>query len=252
MNINAMHVTFRGFGQQMGMQTVRAILSEDIDICLNAAINDIVRMSLIQSTQQQNYVDKVIRQNTVIVPVNALRTLYKSQKIDYPEVKGTTKPNEDGTSKKPFTFSIDTENIMLLTGIKIEYGDTGGYVANSIQDCRIIEAEDLGQTIRDFCNRPAPDAPICTVFNGNDINDLDVKVYNGVEKGYNGKLTSVIPIGFQYVYIKNPAIVSYNDNIDCDLPIYMHNEVVERAVQKYLASIGATSGNNRQQQQNNQ
>ncbi len=38
MNIGEMHVTFRELAQQMGMQTVRAILMEDIDICLNAAI----------------------------------------------------------------------------------------------------------------------------------------------------------------------------------------------------------------------
>ena len=31
-------MTFRELAQQMGMQTVRAILMEDIDICLNAAI----------------------------------------------------------------------------------------------------------------------------------------------------------------------------------------------------------------------
>ena len=38
MDIQEMHVAFRELAQQMGMQTTRAILIEDIDICLNFAI----------------------------------------------------------------------------------------------------------------------------------------------------------------------------------------------------------------------
>ena len=43
MNIGEMHVMFRELAQQMGMQTTRAILPEDIDICLNIAIKDTVK-----------------------------------------------------------------------------------------------------------------------------------------------------------------------------------------------------------------
>jgi hypothetical protein len=49
MNIGEMHVTFRELAQQMGMQTVRAILMEDIDICLNAAIIEKARNVIVEN-----------------------------------------------------------------------------------------------------------------------------------------------------------------------------------------------------------
>jgi hypothetical protein len=41
MTIEEMHVTFRELAQQMGMQTVRAILPENIDICFGCFIDSI-------------------------------------------------------------------------------------------------------------------------------------------------------------------------------------------------------------------
>lgn len=38
-----MHNEFRTFGQVMGLQLVRGILPESIDVYLNAAINETVR-----------------------------------------------------------------------------------------------------------------------------------------------------------------------------------------------------------------
>ena len=76
MNIGEMHVTFRELAQQMGMQTVRAILMEDIDICLNAAIIEKARNVIVENVGPVPYNDKVARQNASISPVNALRTLY--------------------------------------------------------------------------------------------------------------------------------------------------------------------------------
>ena len=74
MNIGEMHVTFRELAQQMGMQTVRAILMEDIDICLNAAIIEKARNVIVENVGPVPYNDKVARQNASISPVNALRT----------------------------------------------------------------------------------------------------------------------------------------------------------------------------------
>ena len=42
MNIADMHIMFRQLAQQMGMQNVRAILPEQIDLLLNTAIIDVV------------------------------------------------------------------------------------------------------------------------------------------------------------------------------------------------------------------
>lgn len=246
MNIREMHVTFRELAQQMGMQTVRAILNEDIDICLNNAIIDKVRSVLLENVGSNVYADKVIRQNAVISPINAIRTLYNKALISEDDIyieAGSSVANE----VTPWHITINSNKagdkkhkVMLYTGFKVSYDET------SLYDCRIVEAEDLGQTLRDFCNRAAPDAPIAVVFGDKD--EINVDLYTGRTINTWEKVDSFIkPKLVQFLYIKEPAVVKYSmdgeDDVDCDLPAYLHSELVERAVTKYLASIGATGGN---------
>lgn len=46
-------------------------------------------------------------------------------------------------------------------------------------------------------------------------------------------------------YIANPAVVKFSKNaaecINCDLPDYLHSEIVELAVSKFFKSVAATS-----------
>lgn len=241
MDIRKMHVTFRELAQQMGMQTVRAILNEDIDICLNNTIIDKVREVLLQSVGPVNYADKVIRQNSVITPINALRTLYRKGELEAIDI---TTSDEEGNANEVYPWSIyidsskagnGNDKVMLYTGFKVSYDH------KSLYDCRIIEAEDLGQTLRDFCNRAAPDAPIAAVFG--DAEGIQVDLYTGRTTNTWDKVSSFIkPQIVQYLYIKEPAEVKFSmdgtEDVDCDLPPYLHPEIVERAVGKYLASIG--------------
>lgn len=283
-----MHVTFREMAQQMGMQSTRAILDEDIDICLNAAIIDKTRSILIENVGQNNYADKVIRQNTVISPINALRSLYKKVSLpaddtlyyyspgyskdennsnyrkesDVDDWTLTTKDAFDdfdssitytkeikffsgiGNEVEPYHLTLDSTKVMLFTGFKVSYDN------NALYDCRIIEAEDLGQTLRDFCNRAAPDAPIAVVFGDN--NSIEVDLYTGRNvHTYTGESTFKKPKTIQYIYIAEPRIVRYDpmnpkNNVDCDLPAYLHQEIIDNAVQRYLISIGVGLGNNKQ------
>lgn len=223
-----MHVTFRELAQQMGMQTVRAILTEDIDICLNAAIIEKVRTVITENVGPLPYNDKIARQNAVISPINALRTLYKKDTINEDDITG------GGTEINPFKITIFNEGVMLYTGFKVSYD------GNTIYDCRIIEAEDLSQTLKDFCNRATKDTPIITVFGSKEAIDCDI---------YVGRREIAKPKLIQYLYIAEPAKVYYDEDnvsarIDCDLPPYLHMEIVQRAVTIYLASIGAVHSNN--------
>lgn len=252
MNIREMHVTFREMAQQTGMQTVRAILDEDIDIVLNSAIIDKVREVLTENTIVTPYPDKVIRQNAVIAPINSIRTLYCKAIIDEDEIT-TESPDNDANEVYPWRVRInskidDDKNVMFYTGFKVSYNH------NSLYDCRIIESEDLGQTIRDFCNRPAPDAPIAVVYGNSD--EITIDLYTGRTINTFTKVTKFKkPVLVQFLYIKEPAIVHFDiddiNNVDCDLPAYLHSEIVERAVSKYLISIGATSGSKQRQTNNN-
>lgn len=224
-----MHITFRELAQQMGMQTTRAILVENIDICLNVAIIDTVKELIVTNVGPLPYNDKVARQNAAISPINGLRTLYKKGIIQGSDINGK------GTEILPYTINVNSNNIMLYTGFKVSYD------GNTLYDCRIIEHEDLGQTLRDFCNRATKDAPICTIVG--DAQQIQVDIFTGVKKMAKPEL-------IQYLYINEPAKVYYdednpNNNVDCDLPQYLHMDVVKRAVSIYLQSVGAVGNTNK-------
>src|SRR5574344_2058765 len=75
MTISEMHVWFRQYAQQMGMQNVRAILPEQIDNLINTAIKDTVAEIITKSVGTTN--DRVITDNAKLANINALRTLYR-------------------------------------------------------------------------------------------------------------------------------------------------------------------------------
>lgn len=87
MNISEMHVWFRQYAQQMGMQNVRAILPEQIDLLINTSILDTVNQVIKENIGITN--DRVITDNSKVGQINALRTLYKVALIDMAPVAGT-------------------------------------------------------------------------------------------------------------------------------------------------------------------
>lgn len=115
------------------------------------------------------------------------------------------------TSNTAATPNID---IMYILGVT-----AGGY------KCRFIEPTELEATINDYCNSPSKEYPLFTYI------DNSFKVYNGE--------TSITDCKLQY--IEYPAVV--NNNTDCNLPDYTHDEIVQLAVKKYFASLQATANN---------
>lgn len=101
--------------------------------------------------------------------------------------------------------------LMYILGVEV-----GGY------KCRFIEPTDWHNTINDFCNAPSEEYPICTFI------DNKFKINNG----------SDVTTGAILTYIKYPAIIG--NDVDCDLPEYTHDEIVQLAVQKYFASLNNT------------
>ena len=75
MTIAEMHVWFRQYAQQMGMQNVRAILPEQIDNLINTSIKDTIDEVVNRNVGTTN--DRVITDNSKLANINALRTLYK-------------------------------------------------------------------------------------------------------------------------------------------------------------------------------
>lgn len=75
-----MHIMFRQYAQQMGMQNNRAILPEQIDLLINTSITDTVNQIIKENIGITN--DRVITDNSKIGQINILRTLYKVKIFD--------------------------------------------------------------------------------------------------------------------------------------------------------------------------
>lgn len=80
MTISEMHVWFRQYAQQAGMQNVRSILPEQIDIFINTSISDTANQ-IIKETVGLNE-SEIVTDSVRIGQVNALSSLYKTIKID--------------------------------------------------------------------------------------------------------------------------------------------------------------------------
>jgi len=98
---------FRQYAQQMGMQNVRAILPEQIDLLLNTSIMDIVNQTIKENIGITN--DRVITDNSKIGQINALRTLYKVKEI---EMSPTANPTSE---TRAFAFSASDRNTGRMT-----------------------------------------------------------------------------------------------------------------------------------------
>ncbi len=102
-----MHVMFRQYAQQMGMQNVRAILPEQIDLLLNTSIMDVTNQVIKENIGITN--DRVITDNSKIGQINALRSLYH---VHYIEMSPIPSQLEE---KRVFSFSASDRNTGRMT-----------------------------------------------------------------------------------------------------------------------------------------
>ena len=216
MTISEMHSMFRTIGQMKGMQNIRGILPEEIDDYLNAAIIGFCREVLASGSATQ-YPDKVSQRDNQIVPYNALRTLY------------------DETPKQVGQSLINEHYTLNLTNAGTEYlaiiGADVNYSANGRRyQCRIVEPTKIGYLLNDYCNRPTKTEPFCVIDS-----DVSQKAEFHIYTDKN------VPYQCFVHTINMPKIVSEANKVDCDLPAYVHQEIVERAVQKFFTSVGATT-----------
>lgn len=216
MTISEMHSMFRTIGQMKGMQNIRGILPEEIDDYLNAAIIGFCREVLASGSATQ-YPDKVSQRDNQIVPYNALRTLY------------------DETPKQVGKALINEHYTLNLTNAGTEYlaiiGADVNYSANGRRyQCRIVEPTKIGYLLNDYCNRPTKTEPFCVIDS-----DISQKAEFHIYTDKNAPYQCFVHT------INMPKVVSEANKVDCDLPAYVHQEIVERAVQKFFTSVGATT-----------
>ena len=215
MDILAMHEMFRVLGQQMGLERVRGILEESIDVYLNAAIKETVA-NVVKSNVQTIYKDKITVQDNPISPINGVSTLYKENTF-----------NVNTTSDS--LVDITLKDVQYIFGFSISYPGETNY-----KQCRFIEPDRVDITLDDYCSRASKRYPIITIVSANENNNsYQFRIYAG-----NTNIDNL-----RVKYIKLPNEVSLEQNISCDLPEHLHKDVVELAVQKYFNSVGSTSQN---------
>lgn len=217
MNISKMHEMFRTVGQQVGMQDVRAILPESIDIFINIAIIEKARSIVMENTKTA-FPNRVSIQNNFVSPINALRTLYRRKEITITDITKDVQLSQ-------------LDNVFLYTSFAIRYDNN-----DSEYKCRFIDGDKLEETLNDVLNGASWDYPICSMFNGENNSEY-LKVFINSN--------SHTPNAIIIKYIANPAVVKFSKNaaecINCDLPDYLHSEIVELAVSKFFKSVTATS-----------
>ena len=256
MNIHEMHNGFRTLGQKMGIQLIRGILPESIDVFLNDAIIEKTKEELLNGVNT-SLKDNVNLQVSTMNPINLFRNLYRNAryKIDdatnnklvqhynsnngyYEIIIPTIKYQSDSEISLP-----DGEyfiNPMMYLGFSIEYDDNS---KGNATICRIISSDIIEATLQDYCNSADKKNPIITLIGNPKLNySLESLKNSGNE--YVALYTSTKNCEVKYLnikYIKTPNIVKYSLNpdecVNCDLPEYVHYEIVEKAVQKYFISI---------------
>lgn len=261
MNIQEMHSVFRVLGQQMGIQLVRGILDESIDVYLNATITEKVHNDLLTGvhTVLQEQVDT---QPSTMSPSNLFRTLFRVRELSVNSTVLDSNLGSQGYYKIKIPSKGKDANIhpMLYLGFSLLYENES---RDKRHGCRMLGADVLETTMRDFCNAATWDSPIAVLLSETyddtkkafvDTDDVKtesiqeyVELYTNVPSDKKNPLTLFIK------YIKTPNKVAYDatnsDNcIDCDLPAYCHFEIVEKAVLKFYQSINgyaASSSDNR-------
>ena len=271
MTIEEMHVWFRQNAQQMGLQNVRAILPEQIDLLLNTSIYDTVNQIIQQNIGITN--DRVITDNSKIGQINALRTLYKVKEVaivlptdkslsqdEKLPFKGINSPiyrytgNIAGfnlnAEKNPFTY-------LYLVDFSIEYGkprigESGDEFTSNLYPVRLIDDAYLADSLNDFILRPRLRSPLAVIYNGK----MDLYIDKSIDG--NGTFAEGLQArNLRISYIAKPATVKYaadigGENVDCDLPEYLHNDICKHAIDLYRTSMTGSLYANQQAAQNQQ
>ena len=265
MNIADMHIMFRQLAQQMGMQNVRAILPEQIDLLLNTAIIDVVNEIIKRNIASTN--DRVITDNSKIGQINALSTLYKNAEVQIFKYNGNEFTLNSGvnsiqtvmTTGFEFDITCNRKPQVEKTAIPSDYMyicdfNINYYTSNNVGNTRIktdwfpvriIDDIYVADALNDFILAPSFRSPIAHIVNREE-GHIRIKIYIDRKKNNQSNIPNgVIPSNLRVSYIAKPLTVKYAEdvggfNVNCNLPEYLHGDIVKRAVDLYHASISGS------------
>lgn len=266
MDISEMHQMFRQYAQQMGMQNVRAILPEQIDLLINNSISDTVNQVITQNIGITN--DRVISDASKLNQVNALKSLYRVWKGSIADVtiKGKEKTSYIISFQLPLnnfkttgTYTDDENSstaisFLYVVDLSINYKKSN-FITN-VFPVRIVDDQFVADVVNDFVLAPTMRSPVASIHDNLVelyIDKADAKPENSQPFTFKG--VSINELRFSY--IAKPAIVRFAEDVDgtnvnCDLPEYMHVDIVKHAVELYQIAKSGSLAAAQQAQQNQQ
>lgn len=266
MDISEMHQMFRQYAQQMGMQNVRAFLPEQIDLLINNSISDTVNQVITQNIGITN--DRVISDASKLNQVNALKSLYKVWKGSIADVtiKGKEKTSYIISFQLPLnnfkttgTYTDDENSstaisFLYIVDLSINYKKSD-FVTN-VFPVRIVDDQFVADVVNDFVLAPTMRSPVASIHDNLVelyIDKADAKPENSQPFTFKG--VSINELRFSY--IAKPAVVRFAEDVDgtnvnCDLPEYMHVDIVKHAVELYQIAKSGSLAAAQQAQQNQQ
>lgn len=266
MDISEMHQMFRQYGQQMGMQNVRAILPEQIDLIINNSISDTINQVITQNIGITN--DRVISDASKLNQVNALKSLYKvwkgsiadvtikgnektsyiiSFQLPFNNFKTTGSYTDDGNSSTAISF-------LYMVDLSINYKKSD-FISN-VFPVRIIDDQFIADVVNDFVLAPTMRSPVASIHDNLVelyIDKADAKPEDRQPFTFKGLSINELRLS----YIAKPAVVKFAEDVDgtnvnCDLPEYMHVDIVKHAVELYQLAKSGSLAAAQQAQQNQQ
>jgi hypothetical protein len=266
MDIQEMHQMFRQYAQQMGMQNVRAILPEQIDLLINNSISDTINQVITQNIGVTN--DRVVSDASKLNQVNALRSLYRVWKGSIADAtfKGKEKTSYTISFQLPLnnfksngSYTDDNNpstaiSFLYVVDLSINYKKTN-FITN-VFPVRIVDDQFVADVVNDFVLAPKMRSPVASIHDNlielyidkadNKPNEREAFTFNGVSINE-----------LRLSYIAKPAVVKFAEdingtNVDCDLPEYMHVDIVKHAVGLYQIAKSGSLAAAQQAQQNQQ
>ena len=258
MTISEMHVWFRQYAQQMGMQNVRAILPEQIDNLINTAIKDTVDEVINKSVGTTN--DRVITDNAKLANVNALRTLYRVKTYTPSPASKVISTYANSPYSVTSKTIFSTENVLYYVDFSIKY-DLGSNKESRLFPIRIIDDSYLADVLNDWVLAPRMRTPVMVIYNDDassaDAKDSKFDIYIGDNDSISTIASTAKIKSIRCSYIKAPKQVAYlsdvgGTNVDSDLPEQLQIPMLKHAVDLYRISVNGSLYSNQQNTQQNQ
>lgn len=256
MTIAAMHVWFRQYAQQMGMQNVRAILPEQIDTLINTSIKDTIDEVVNRNVGTTN--DRIITDNAKLANINALRTLYRVVTYSVPSTPLVTAHSDTPLSLDSNTVLGSGNEALYFVDFSVRY-QKGSSDLTRWFPIRIIDDAYLADVLNDWVLSPRVRTPIMVVFaKSGSTTESKLEIYFGDNDMVDSATLSALKIkDIRMSYIKKPNEVKYlsdisGTNVDSDLPEQLQIPMLKHAVDLYRASIQGSLFSTQQQNQEQQ